>query len=715
MSSTVSQGDLSNELVTRPARAPDYAAENEALGPLALALAAGATSVLPKIAEAAVRLLGADSAGVSVLRPEDPGNVFRCEAAAGSLAALSGISVGREDSLSEVCLAREDVVLFQDPAPSFAGAAGLDPRCHEVLMAPWQAGGRWAGTIWAVAHTAQRRFDREDARVLQNLGRFAAIAHHCNAKTDQVESAQAGLQERTVALRRANAALAEGEARLHMALSAARMGTWRREIAADRQVLDESLQRLLGIEGRETMPFREFLELVHPEDRRLVEDAFADSIRSGERMKVEFRVRHPNDGVTWLRDEGEVFSDVDGKPLFMTGACVDITELKEAEIALKQADRNKDEFIATLAHELRNPLTPLAHGLTLVRTLAEGDPRRNHTFEIMERQLTHLVRLVHDLLDVARVSAGKIELSRERIPLAVVMQHAIEAVRPAMDLRGHRLEQHVEAPDLYVDGDAQRLTQVFGNLLSNAAKYTPPGGRIDVSLEREGEEAVVRVRDNGVGIPAAALPHVFDLFSQVRADQGTAESGLGIGLSLVRNLTSLHGGTVQAESEGPGAGSTFTVRLPISHEAGSTGAAQVDTAARATDRDLLVLVADDNDDAADTLSMLIETQGHRVEVAHDGVEAVEIAERHRPDVAFLDIGMPRMNGLDAARRIRELDGEGPLMMVAVTGWGQPRDRERTREAGFHAHLIKPPRLEDLKKVLNEAQGLRKLRQDTRAA
>ncbi len=382
---------------------------------------------------------------------------------------------------------------------------------------------------------------------------------------------------------------------------------------------------------------------------------------------------------------------------------IDISEAKRVDQALREADRNKDEFLATLAHELRNPLAPLANGLHLVRLAGADNPRLQRTVQIMDRQLGHMVRLVDDLLDVARISMGKIELQRERVALSEVVGLAIEALRERLEQRELHLEVQPGPQGLYVEGDRVRLTQVFDNLLSNALKYTPRGGRIPVRIEADGEAAVVRIADSGFGIPAWAQPHVFDLFSQVRIHQEQSEGGLGIGLSLVRSLVVLHGGSVEAASDGPGHGSTFTVRLPRADaqflSIQDSGHAELAPGSNA----LQVLVADDNEDAAMTLASLLEFEGHQVRVAFDGEQAVASAEAQRPDVAFLDLGMPRMDGMEAARRLRALAPQRPMLIVALTGWGQERDRDRTREAGFDAHLVKPPRLSDLVEVLNRAQ------------
>jgi signal transduction histidine kinase len=380
---------------------------------------------------------------------------------------------------------------------------------------------------------------------------------------------------------------------------------------------------------------------------------------------------------------------------------IDITEAKEAEEALQLADRRKDEFLATLAHELRNPLAPLRNGLQIIRRAHSSGQSvpLERVVAMMDRQLSHLVHLVDDLLDVGRITCGKIQLKVRDVQLDEVLAHSVEACRAMIDERGHELILEGEARQPQVRGDFDRLTQVFSNLLSNAAKYTERGGRIRIRSRVVADMAVVEVSDSGIGIPTPDLSHVFDLFSQVRVHQGRTEGGLGIGLSLVRQILSLHGGTVDVWSEGPGRGSTFTVRLPL-----AASAAQTEQPPRRPEAELAsahrrILVVDDNEDAAGSLAMLLQQLGHLTAIAHDGDEALEVFETFHPDTVFMDIGMPRMNGCEAARRLRRLKGGNRVHLVAVTGWGQDKDIQRTREAGFNLHLLKPVGIEALNGVL----------------
>jgi PAS domain S-box-containing protein len=403
----------------------------------------------------------------------------------------------------------------------------------------------------------------------------------------------------------------------------------------------------------------------------------------------------------WVNEIATAIYDAHAKISGYTKISRDLTERKRAEDALHEADRRKDEFLATLAHELRNPLAPLRNGLEIVRLTSDPNAPLQATVKMMNRQLTHLVRLVDDLLDIARISSGKVELRRGFVSLRDVLAASTEATRTFVEAHNHRLFIESAADELYVEGDFDRLAQVVSNLLSNAAKYMEPGGRIDVKLAREGDQAVLRVIDEGIGIPPEDLSRVFELFSQVRAHQGRAQGGLGIGLSLVRSLVDLHGGSITAHSAGPGRGSLFTVRLPLCRPpfAQPTSASQVMPHAASEDRSRRILVVDDNVDAATSLAMLLSMRGHEVILAHDGLEAIEKAQSFAPEIIMMDIGMPKLDGTEAARRLRALPGGSDLRLVALTGWGQETDRERTRQAGFDMHLVKPADPEMLGRLL----------------
>lgn len=385
----------------------------------------------------------------------------------------------------------------------------------------------------------------------------------------------------------------------------------------------------------------------------------------------------------------------------------DMTERKCAELklqeqaeALKLADRSKNEFLATVAHELRNPLAPIRNALQVMRLAGDDGNAVDQSRAVIERQVQQMVRLVDDLLDLSRISGGKMELRRKRVELAGVINAALEASRPLIEACGHELTVTLPPEPVYLDADPTRLAQVFLNLLNNSAKYTPQAGRIWLTVERLKGEAVVRVRDTGVGIAAEMLPRIFELFTQAAGSLERSHGGLGIGLSLVRRLVEMHGGTVEARSEGLGSGSEFLVRLPILSQPTderSSASDNNDKVAPAPKR--RILVVDDNRDSATSLGMMLSLMGNDTDIAHDGLAAVEAAAAFRPDVMLLDIGLPKLNGYDVCRRIRAQPWGKGMVIVAMTGWGQEEDKRRSAEAGFNQHMVKPVDPAILEKLL----------------
>lgn len=372
--------------------------------------------------------------------------------------------------------------------------------------------------------------------------------------------------------------------------------------------------------------------------------------------------------------------------------------------ALEEADRRKDEFLATLAHELRNPLAPIRTGLELMKFAMDDPPLLEETRATMERQTVQLIRLVDDLLDVSRITRGKLQLRKATIDLAEVVRDALATSRPHLEEGKHRIVESLSADSIRVHGDPNRLAQVISNLLNNAAKFTPKGGKVEIALRREDGEAIVSVKDNGVGIPVEKQEQVFEMFSQVNDPLNRGNTGLGIGLTLVKSLVDLHGGSVGVFSEGAGHGSEFAVRLPIvgaSEEASTTAPPIVAApATRPTGSTLRVLVVDDNAAAAYMLSRIVEALGNETKIAPDGEQAIALAEAFQPQVIFMDIGMPRMNGYEAAERIRQTTWGKDLVLVALTGWGQEEDRRRTQAVGFNHHLVKPADLDQVQQLLS---------------
>ncbi len=369
---------------------------------------------------------------------------------------------------------------------------------------------------------------------------------------------------------------------------------------------------------------------------------------------------------------------------------------------LQEAGRRKDEFLAVLAHELRNPLAAIRLAAQLIGSSELPPDQIARSAAVIQRQVAHLVRLIDDLVDVSRITRGLISLRREWLPLSDVVAQAIEASRPLIDARHHTLTVRVPEVSLIVDGDSARLSQVLANLLNNAAKFTNPGGRIEIDVAREGEEAVISVRDNGVGIAPELLPNIFELFTQFDRPLDRTATGLGIGLALVRRLVEMHGGTVAAHSQGAGLGTQLVVRLPLVPGTAITADETVDTRRVPELAPRRILVVDDNSDAAETLAAMLRVSGHQVETAGDGLQALTVAQAFAPDVVLLDLGMPNLNGYETATRIRSEPWGQHVPLIAITGWGQPEDRQRTVEAGFNAHLVKPVDRSELLSTLDAA-------------
>ena len=376
--------------------------------------------------------------------------------------------------------------------------------------------------------------------------------------------------------------------------------------------------------------------------------------------------------------------------------------LRELADRLSEADRRKDEFLATLAHELRNPLAPIRTGLEVMK-LAKDDPATIEEIRCtMERQTNQLVMLVDDLLDVSRISKGKLELRKCRVKLADVVQSAVEASRPFIVEFNHELTVAIPEQPIFLDADPNRLAQVLSNLLNNSTKYTPEGGRIRLSSEQQGSDVVISVEDNGLGIPSTMLERIFEMFAQIDRPHEKGYTGLGIGLSLVKSLVEMHAGRIEVYSEGTGKGSVFSVRLPILHEPSGEDCApsHSDRSPQKSTNKRKVLVVDDNKAAATMLSMVVRMLGNDVRKAHDGKEGIEVAEEFMPDVILMDIGMPKMNGYDAARHIRRQPWSNGMMLVALTGWGQEEDKIKTKDAGFDHHLVKPAEPAAIQNLLN---------------
>ena len=497
-------------------------------------------------------------------------------------------------------------------------------------------------------------------------------------------------KEWETSLAQANESVREHRDVLAFAMQAGRMGAWSRDLVMNTVWWSPELAALFGFPADDRdYSLERLFALLAPEDRERVPRAIEQALAQRQDYTVEFRFKHAQTGEwRWMEARGRAQYGPDGNPTMLYGLGIDITERVRAVDGLKEADRRKDEFLATLAHELRNPLAPISSGLHIMKTAAGNLQVVETAREIMERQVAQMVRLVDDLLDVARITTGKVELRCEVFDIADAIRDAVETSRPLIESQGQPLKVSLSATPVHVNADRTRLAQVFANLLNNSAKFSERGQPIAIELARDDGHAIVRVRDAGAGIEPEALPKIFDMFGQADGAGRARGAGLGIGLSLVKRIAEMHGGSVKAFSEGPGRGSEFVVRLPAVDSARvAANRPAVPLLAAAAKR--RILVVDDNLDAAESLAALLAINGHETRMAHDGVQAVEEAAVFKPDVVFLDIGMPTIDGHETARRIRREPWGKGMVLVALTGWGQTEDRRRSKEAGFDHHLVKP--------------------------
>lgn len=519
---------------------------------------------------------------------------------------------------------------------------------------------------------------------------FSALSRQFSAESHarQLEEMGAALRESEQRFRATFQNAAVGIA--HVALD----GTWMQ--------VNGRVCEIVGY-SREELVTRRFRDITHPDDVAADLEGLDAMVRgAADGYQTEKRYLHKDGHVVWVHLTAALQRDDQGLPLYSITVVQDITARKEAEEALRESDQAKDEFLAVLGHELRNPLAPLRTGLELLEQAPRNLELTESLLPMMDRQLSHLVRLVDDLLDISRISRGAIELQRSPLNLNTPIQAAVEQTRTLVKERRHRLVVQQADEPLAVNGDFERLTQVFANLLGNAVKYMAAGGVIRLTTQAEDGHAVVRVRDTGFGIPPDRIRSLFKLFSQIPEHRDGAGGGLGIGLALSRRLVEMHGGTIEAKSEGLGHGSEFIVRLPVSRaDVESSASVRRDSSGGPVRR---VLIVDDNVDAAEGLRMLLEMQGHSVEAAYDGPAALRRIEASSPDIVLLDLGLPGMDGVEVARRARALPHGDDMLLVAVTGWGQDEDRQRTGEAGFDLHLTKPVDGHQLASIFSRTGG-----------
>jgi PAS domain S-box-containing protein len=554
---------------------------------------------------------------------------------------------------------------------------------HVSMIAPLRTRGRTFGTIFVSSRDASTIYSSDDLAFLGELADRAALA---------IENAD--LYRR----------LAESEDKLNMAMEAGRLGVFEWDVVTGTVFWSPSLEEAHGIpKGSFDGTFEAFQRDMHPEDRDHVLAAIANVVRDKAHLHIDYRFIRPDGEIRWREANAKLECDAEGRPLRYLGICTDVTERKRAEIQLErtlesmtEADRLKDQFLAMLAHELRNPLMPMVLALDLLESRDGANDTERRAHKILGRQMHHMTRLVDDLLDVSRISRGKIELTREQVDLCQIAREVVVDYANAAGTRGNRFDVVLPAEPCWVSGDRVRLAQILGNVIGNALKFSKQGGVVRLALEREPERRwlVLSVRDDGAGIAPEILPSVFEAFTQADRSHG----GLGLGLSVVRGLVELHGGQVTAQSRGIGLGTELRISLPPSPE---ITAAIAIPAAAATTRSFRILVVEDNSDAAELLCDLLRSKGHDVTAADSGTDAAQIAARFRPDVVLCDLGLPGKDGFEVAAELRRTPETERVHLIALSGYGSTEDKRRSAQAGFDLHMTKPVNAVALLTVLGE--------------
>jgi PAS domain S-box-containing protein len=809
--------DVTAELTRRPARPPDYAAENRALVTLARQLAEAPQTILQSLAETALELCSSDSSGVSILETDGAQSQFRWHATAGKLAPLVGGTMPGDFSPCGTVLDRNATQLMAEPERYYHYISKIIPHIAEVLLIPFYRRGIVIGTVWVLFHEEGKQFDAEDARIMTSLSQFASAAVQMLSNLNASE--------------RASEDLRDARSRLDATLAAGSIGTWTWNIVNDRVYADANLRRLfsLSAEGAADCGIEHYLRAIHPADRDRVAAGIKQAVDQNADYQAEFRVVQSDGQIRWADSRGKVERDDTGRAILFPGLIMDVTERRRAEdnlrkseefsrsivestsdclkvldlegklltvnpngcrlmeiddlslwlnqswlnfwpagsrglahsafeaarggataafqgacptakgmekwwdvavspifnaegkterilaisrditaakrtealltaqtLELKKADQRKDDFLAMLAHELRNPLAAIANAAVLM-TMSDDDAEVGRCKDTIHRQTKHLSRLIDDLLDVSRIHLGKVDVRCDLIDVTPILDSALQTVGPLAAERKHTVDVQLDRGNLWVNADPTRLEQIVVNLLNNAAKYTENGGHIWLSAGHEGSVIAIRVKDSGVGIPPEKLPEMFELFAQADRSSARSEGGLGIGLTVVKRLVELHGGTIRADSAGPGKGSEFVVRLPAAKRPAAKQQSKGPAATVGTTR---ILVVDDNPDTARSMTRLLRLMGHEVTTAHDGPEAIEAAQAHRPEVILLDIGLPGMDGYEVIKRLRQEAWGQDATIIAVSGYGQEEDRRRTRAVGFDHHLVKPIDFDALKSLLS---------------
>ena len=556
----------------------------------------------------------------------------------------------------------------------------------------------------------ERFWNAANTPIYDATGKMVCVSHVTTEVTKQIQAEISLRQSENRAQHLAQQAQAdrdriqESEERYRLSLEASgNIGTWTVDPETNVTIVDCGFAELFGIDdavASRGTELGDFIKNIHPEDRSMVSEAIAHAMKTGERYDIDYRIVQPSGEVAWVTTKGKMFNDVKtGKKRF-AGVAVDITSRKKIEQKLQENDLRKDEFLAMLAHELRNPLAPIGAAAELLQLVKLSEERVRQTSQIISRQVKHMTSLVDDLLDVSRVTRGLVELDSAPVDIRHIVSDSVEQVTSLVQSRRHHLALHLPPETTMVRGDKKRLVQIVTNILNNAAKYTQEGGRIELTVEVHTEQVSIVVQDNGVGMSPELAACAFDLFVQEKRTSDRSSGGLGLGLALVKSLVHLHGGTVKCESAGLRQGSKFTVCLPrLAEEQNQVGQQNVDNYPRKKPDALLILIVDDNADAASLMAMLLEASGHEVVVEHSPHSALEMAKKISPEVCLLDIGLPEMDGNELAQRLRAQPETANSVLIAVTGYGQDQDRKQTKAAGFNNHLVKPIDFQQLNSLL----------------
>jgi len=686
------------ELNRRPPRLPDYQTENRTLTALNHALVNAPQSILQRLADGVLELCRAHSAGISLLTKD--GKRFHWPAIAGEWKSYIGGGTPRDFGPCSDVLDRNTPLLFKNFERRYAYFSAMTPPAQECLLVPVYIAGEGVGTLWAITHHDEPSFDAEDLRQLQSLAQFAASAFQAEAFVRvQLDTRRAALNlmEDALLARTAvetlNAELQASESRYRALFDSIDEGF----CIIERVGSTDERPDFRCIEANPAFAVQYGIaDAIGKTIRQMSPDITEDwlqtydaVLRTGEPTRFERELSPPGRMLDLyafrVEEDGQhrvavIFKDV-------TQRSRGLRKNQDQAQALADLHLRKDEFLAMLSHELRNPLAPISNAVHILRLNKNEDPIQKQARSIIERQVGQLKHLIDDLLEVSRITTGRVNLHRERITVSGIVERAVETARPLITQRRHTLELSLPSQPIWLDADAARLEQVLVNLLTNAAKYTDEGGQIWLMVEKEDNFAVLRIRDTGVGIAPALLPHIFELFTQADRSLDRTLGGLGIGLCLVQRLVDLHGGSVQACST-LGKGSEFVVRLPTMTFLPLLPSIESETIQPA-EKSHRVLIVEDNLDTAESLAMLLTSSGSDVRVVHDGPTALAAALAYQPDVVLLDIGLPGCNGYEVAKQMREQPILKNLMLVAMTGYGQESDLLRSRSAGFDHHLVKP--------------------------